>query len=108
MNKYYGMVGYVSTQETSPGVWEEVVTERPYYGDVLRFANRVTNSGTVIDSFELNNKISILSDPYAYQNFSAIRYIEWLGSKWKVDSVEVQFPRLILSIGDLYNGETIS
>lgn len=106
MSKYYGSIGYVSTIETSPGVYEEIVTTRNYSGEVYRLSSSVSGSDSVNDSFNLNNQLSILADPYAYQNFHAIRFVNWLGSNWKVTSVEVQFPRLVLSLGGLYNGDT--
>ena len=106
MGKYFGSIGYVSTIETSPGIFEEVITTREYSGDVLRFGSRVEGKEAVNDSFQINNQLSILADPYAYQNFHAIRFVNWLGSNWKVTGVEVQFPRLVLSLGGLYNGDT--
>ena len=106
MAKFYGKVGYASTVEstTKPGVWEEVFTERYYYGDVIRNTRRLEAGSSINDNIVVNNTISILSDPYANQNFFAIRYVEWMGVLWKVTNVEVQYPRLILTIGDVYNG----
>lgn len=105
MAKYYGSVGYAKTQETNPGVWTEEITERDYYGDVLQFGSRWESGGKVNDDINVTNKISIVADPFAYENFSAIRYVSWMGTKWKVSSIEIQFPRLVLTIGGVYNGE---
>lgn len=104
MAKYYGMVGYAETRETRPGIWEEIITERPYYGDVIRNARRLESGESVNDNVVINNSISIVADPYAYQHFANIRYIEWMGAKWKVTNVEVQSPRLLFTIGGVYNG----
>lgn len=106
MAKFYGVVGYAETKETgSPGVWEEQVTERTYYGDVLRNTRRRDNAnGQLNDNLNVNNLISILADAYAYDHFFAIRYIKWMGARWKVTDVEVQRPRLLLTIGGVYNG----
>ena len=106
MAKFYGVVGYAETKETeSPGAWEEQVTERTYYGDVLRNTRRRDNAnGQLNDNLNVNNLISILADAYAYDHFFAIRYIEWMGARWKVTDVEVQRPRLLLTIGGVYNG----
>ena len=106
MAKFYGVVGYAETKETeSPGVWEEQVTERTYYGDVLRNTRRRDNAnGQLNDNLNIDNLISILADAYAYDHFFAIRYIEWMGARWKVTDVEVQRPRLLLTIGGVYNG----
>lgn len=104
MNKWYGNIGFAELVESEPGLWEETITVRPYYGDVLRNSRRLSNSGNVNDNITLSNQISIVSDPYADQNFHSIRYVEYMGSKWKVLDVEVQRPRLILSLGEVYNG----
>lgn len=103
MAKYYGLIGYGTTRETRPGVWEKDITERNYYGDVLQFTRRLEPGGNLNDDLNINNKISIVADPFAYENFHAILYISWMGIKWKVTNVEVQYPRLILTIGGVYN-----
>lgn len=103
MAKFYGKIGFMKTTETSPGVWEEEITDRYYYGDVTRNMRRWDSSQNQNDDLKINNEISIVSDPYAVQNFHAIRYVEWMGSLWKVTSVDVQYPRLTLSIGGVYN-----
>lgn len=107
MARYYGVIGFADgSVETVPGVWDEVIVERPYFGDVTRNTRRLQSGEYVNDNITISNEISIVSDPYALQNFHAIRYISWMGTKWKVTSVEVQYPRLILSIGDEYHGPT--
>lgn len=107
MARYYGMVGFsAGSAETVPGVWDEVIVERPYYGDVVRNTRRLQSGEHLNDNVTVSNEISIVSDPYAMQNFHAMRYVAWMGTNWKVTSVEVQFPRLILSIGDEYHGTT--
>jgi hypothetical protein len=102
--RFYGNVGYATSEETAPGVWEDSFTVRPYYGDVIRNVRRWENGEGVNDNLNVNNQISIVADAYAYQNFHAIKYIEWMGNKWKVTSVEVERPRLVLSIGGVFNG----
>ena len=104
MAKYYGEIGYAVTQETSPGVWTEGITTRPYYGDVIRNVSKWQNGSYLNDNLNVSNQISIVSDPYANQNFHSIRYVKWMGALWKVTDVEVQYPRLILTIGGEYNG----
>lgn len=105
MARYYGIVGFSEgSVETSPGVWDEQIVMRPYYGDASRYARRLQTGDDINDTIVANNVLSIVSDPYALQNFHAIRYAEWLGTKWKVTSVEVQYPRLILTLGEEYHG----
>ena len=106
MAKFYGVVGYEHTTETVPGVWSAVFTERNYTGDVIKNIKRSHEGESLNDEPTLSNMISILADPYAYQNFSAIKYVEWMGVRWKVNNVDVQRPRLILSFGGVYNGKS--
>ena len=105
MTKWFGVIGYAETVETTPGVWVEKIVERTYFGDVTRNTRRLQTTDQVNDNVDISNEISVLADPYAYQNFHAIRYAEFMGMKWKVSSVDVQFPRLNLSLGGVYNGE---
>ena len=105
MAKFYGAIGYVETVETSPGVWEEQITERNYYGELVRNTSRFQVSDQVNDNVNIANEISIIADPFATQNFHAMRYIEFMGAKWKITNVEVRYPRLILTIGGVYNGD---
>lgn len=101
--KYCGQIGYSQTVETSPGVWTETITERTYYGDVIRNNRRLQDSNQINDNVTISNEISVIADPYACHNFYMIRYLTFMGTKWKVSSVDVQYPRLILTIGGLYN-----
>ena len=103
MAKFYGVIGFAETVETVPGVWEEQITERDYFGDVIRNSRRLESSGHLNDDINIANEISIVADPFVNQNFHAIRYIEFMGTKWKISNVTVQYPRLILTIGGVYN-----
>lgn len=105
MAKYAGKVGFVETAEVSPGIWEQVATERCYRGEVLRNTRKWERRDSLIDDLNLNNMISIVAkDEYARSHVFAIRYIWWMGSRWAVTNVEVKPPRLILTIGGVYNG----
>ena len=104
MAKFYGKVGYGISKETAPGVWVDEIMERPYYGELVRNTRKMQMSDKVIDDINIANEISILADPFARDNFQYMRYVEFMGVKWKVTTIDVQFPRLILSIGGLYNG----
>lgn len=104
MNKFYGKIGYAITKETTPGVWVERMVERSYYGDVIRNIRRLQSSENLNDDINVSNEISIVADAFANQNFHSMRYVEYMGTKWKVSSIEVKYPRLILSIGGVYNG----
>lgn len=104
MAKFCGKIGYAETRETTPGVWTEEIVERKAYGDLIRNTRRLQSSGNLNDNVTISNELSIVADPYAYQNFHAMRYAEFMGTKWKITSVDVQYPRLILILGDVYNG----
>lgn len=107
MAKFYGVIGYAVTEETKPDVWVETVTERPYFGDIVRESRRVESSqDTINDGITMNNEISIVADPYAQEHIYAMRYVKFRGAAWKITSVEVQYPRLNISIGGIYNGKT--
>lgn len=107
MAKWYGVIGYAETVETEPGYWEEAITERSYYGDIYRNTRRLQNSSSVNDDVNISNELSIVADPYANQNFHAMRYAEFMGTKWKITDVSVQSPRLILTLGGVYNADTV-
>lgn len=104
MAKYSGNIGFAINEETAPGVWTETIVERHYYGDVSRNRTQTQIGGSVNGNITLSNIISILADPFAYEFFYSMRYITYLGKKWVISSVEVEYPRLVLTIGGLYNG----
>lgn len=111
MSKFYGAVGYSVTEEklddpSHPGVYVDHVYTKNYVGEVLRMSRRWQgNQDSINDNLTINNQISILADPYAYHHFHEIKFIEWMDTKWKVTSVEVKYPRLILDIGGVYTEE---
>ena len=105
MAKWYGKVGYSIPTETAPGVWKNQIEEKTYSGDVLRNGNRWSaNPESTNDELNLNSQISIVADPFAYQNFHSMKWVEFMGVKWKITQVEVQRPRLLLTIGGKWNG----
>lgn len=105
MAKYYGQIGYATVEETSPGVWVEEITERNYYGDVVRNRVNVQQGTTVNAGVTISKQISIIADPFAFENFTNMRYITYLNQKWSITGVDVEHPRLILTIGGVYNGQ---
>lgn len=104
MARFYGSIAYRETQEVRNGIWLPVTVERQYVGDVIRRSSRLQQSSdSENDEIVLSNEISIIADAYAYNNFANIVYVVWMGTKWRVTKVEVKSPRLILSIGGVYN-----
>lgn len=105
MAKWFGKIGYSETVETAPGVWTPTDTVREYYGDVIRNNTRwSTNSESTNDNLTVNCQISVVADPFAINKFHSIKWIEFMGTKWKVTTVEPQFPRLLLTLGGEWNG----
>lgn len=106
MAKFFGEIGYGVSTETKPGVWEDVITEKSYFGDVVRNTRQLRDGDKVNDDISVGNSISIVADAYANEHFFAIRYIRWAGTLWKVEDVEVKSPRLLLRLGGVYHGPT--
>ena len=104
MAKWCGKVGYAVMKETKPGVWKEEFTEQKYFGDVIQDSRRLQSANQVNDDIVVLTRISFVADPFALSNFHSIRYAEFMGAKWKVSTVDVQYPRLILTLGGVYNG----
>lgn len=104
MAKFYDVIGYGHSVEVSPGVFNVVITEKHYYGDIVRNARKSQEGDVINNDLSLQNSISILADAYASENFFAIRYVKWQNVYWAVPTVEVERPRLILRLGGVYNG----
>ena len=105
MGKYCGTIGYGESKETVPGVWKMEITERTVYGDVFRDSRRLEKNENLNDNISVATKISFLADPYANQNFHLIKFASYMGTLWKVVLAEPEFPRLILTLGGVYNDE---
>lgn len=105
MSKWSGKIGFVVQKEYPIGsdIWIEDETERTYYGDMIRNSRRLQNSSNQNDNLVISNQLSIVADPFAYENFHSIRYAYYMNTKWKVTDIEVQYPRLILTLGEVYN-----
>lgn len=109
MAKFYGSIGYAVQVESRPGFWEDRIEERQHYGDLTRNTSRWSASPeSTIDDVTLNNQVSIVADPFAENHIHQMRYIRFKGAEWKITNVEVQYPRLILTIGGVYNGPLAS
>ncbi len=105
MAKFHGKLGYGISGETKPGVWVDQIIEKDIVGDFIKNTRQLENSGGVNDNININNSISIVADPYVTENFHLIKYVKFMGTAWKVKIAEVQYPRIILTLGGEYNGE---
>lgn len=104
MRRFSGKVGYGEQTQTAPGVWQDVITERPYKGHVIR-QSRLLQAGENLNSdISVSNSISIVADAFAEKNFLNIRYVIWAGQRWTVTNVMIERPRLIMNLGEVYNG----
>ena len=106
MSKWFGKIGYAITGETEPGVWEDTIVARDYYGDLISDKYMRQLSGNVNDDINLTSVISIIADPFASENCSHMAYAEIMGARWKITDIDTQPPRLNLTIGGVYNGNT--
>ena len=105
--KWSGYIGYSVIKEdpADSGIYKSVFTERKYYGDLIDNYKRTQDAGQVNDDIVISNKFSIIADPFALSNFHNMKYVTFMGFKWKIKSIDVQPPRLIISAGEVYNGE---
>lgn len=106
MARFCGYIGFVNEEESKPGVWTPVPTERKYRGDVIRNIRRSENNSSINDDVSVNNVVEIVADDYAKVHMSTIRYVKWMGAVWKVTTTESRPPRLVLTLGGVYNGPT--
>lgn len=103
MAKFYGKIGFSTSEQTSPGIWEDVLEERFYRGDVLQNTIRSVAGDKIVDDININNRISIIADSFVKENFAYMKYVELTGVKWKITNVEIQYPRLLITLGGVYN-----
>lgn len=102
--RFAGMVGFVIAEETATDVWSEKPTEKLYYGDVTKNSRRWENGEGVNSNLNISNSISIVANDYAYEHAGEIRYVYWLGKRWCVTNLSIDRPRIVLTIGGLYDG----
>ena len=108
MAKFFGKIGFEEYTETLPSVYAPTIVEREYAGDISKNYRRLDSGEGVNDDINLSNEISIVGDPYALNHFHTMRYLYWHDGYWKITGVSVEFPRLKLTIGGVYNGPTLS
>lgn len=108
MARFHGKVGYGVSTEDPPGsgIWIDVIDEFHYTGDVVRNSRKLEEGTGLNSDITVGNSISIVADQYAIDHFFNIKYVEWMGKLWIVSTVTVQSPRLLLSLGGVYNGPT--
>ena len=105
MAKFSGKIGFIETIEVEPGIWKPRTVERPYRGDLIRNYRTYQPTDSINDNINISNNISIIADPYANENSQYMKYVIFQGAKWKITNIDIQYPRMILTIGGVYNGE---
>jgi len=105
MPKCSGVIGYALAEETQPGVWTENITEKKYFGDIVRDNRKIVDQGEINSSVNISNNVSVVSNKFMLDNMASMRYISFNKSKWKINSIDIKPPRLIISLGGLYNGK---
>ena len=104
MARFAGNIGFAHTVQVRPGVYKEEIVERQYFGDFTRKGHSLQEGEHLNDKIRMSNMVSVIADEYIYENASQIRYVNWAGTDWKISSVEVVRPRLVLYFGGVYNG----
>lgn len=105
MAKFYGKIGYMKTEETKPGKWTKVIVEKSYSGDLNSYRRRWANSQKVNGDLNISSEISIVADPFLIDHLTNIRYVKLYGQPLEIDNIDLQPPRLVLTLGGVYNGE---
>lgn len=103
MSRWYGKIGFSVQEETSPGIWNEVIEEKNYYGDLTNRSRRWQQGQDLIDDVTITNELTITTDPYIIENLTNIKYVVIMGIKWKISNITLSAPRLTLSLGGIYN-----
>lgn len=103
MAKFSGTIGFATTKETRPGIWEEAIEEKSYYGNLTKQARSLYSSDNINDGINISNNISIVANPYLTEHIFNMRYITFQGAKWKITNVEIKERRIELTIGGLWN-----
>ena len=103
MAKFYGEIGFSITEEIRPGVWAPKIVDRYYRGDVVRAGYNWQNANKVNDDLNISNQISIIADSFANENLGYMKYVTYMGCKWKIQSISIEYPRILLTLGGVYN-----
>lgn len=106
MAKWSGKIGFGEMVETSTDVWELVISEKHYYGDIIVNRSNTVNKSEINDEISLSNQIRVISAPYACDNYQKIKYITFMKQKWKVNSISIEYPALLITLGGYWNEES--
>lgn len=102
--KYCGNIGFAMTVERDPGIWVDTIVEKRCFGDVIKNSRRWETGDKVNDDLQVNNQISIVADSFCQAHLFQMKYITWFGTAWKVSTVDIAYPRIIITLGGVWNG----
>ena len=105
MAKFVGLIGYALPVESSPGIWSNEITEKPYRGDILTDQRSIQQVDQLNDNININNSISVIANAFAYANIGVMKYAVWNNVAWNIQSATINRPRIVIQIGGVYNGE---
>ena len=103
--KWYGEIGFEMQKETTPGVYDSEFVKRNYYGDTKTLSTRWNTTENLHDDIRLVTKISVMADPFLFEQFPFMKYITFSGHKWTITDIVPNRPRIELTLGGLYNGD---
>ena len=105
--KWHGMIGFETQVEVSDDprkatVWKPQIVPKHYYGEVQRIIKREGSGDKVNNDISFNNQFFIISDLYAQHNAYNMKWIEWMGRKWHITEITIEYPRITINIGGEY------
>lgn len=101
--KFYGVIGFAYKKEVRPGIFSMVSEEHEAYGDVLSNVRRWETDNDINDDLVVSNQISVVASRFFCEHLGAMRYVRWNGTAWKIKSANLVRPRVILTLGGVYN-----
>jgi hypothetical protein len=106
--KLTGIAGFELDQverEDMPSVFESKVVTKKFRGELLGQIWRNQNSDkSTNDNLLNNNKISLVINKFFMNNIANLKYVEYNGVKWRVESFDIKAPRIHITLGGVYNG----
>lgn len=97
MAKFYGIIGYVKSIESEPGIWTDDIVEHTHIGDITKNTKRYQTTSDINDNINISNTISIVTTPYAALNYPYMKYVILDGVKWKISDIDIQSPRILIT-----------
>lgn len=107
MARFHDKVGFlIPKDDQETGIADTVPVEKSYYGKILEHSRRWETGDNLNDDLSVSNQIAITANDYAFRYMSSIGYVRWKCAYWKVVSLRVKGPEIILTLGGVWNGPT--